>query len=79
MNESVYLLLGTGLTVAGGFVATAWSQRRRSPQSQTMLMGASDLLLTQMQTRLVALEHRVEVLEKENDSYHRLYGPLPAE
>jgi uncharacterized protein YlxW (UPF0749 family) len=77
VSSSAWLFAGTVLTVLTGTLVTSWNQRRHSPSGQASLMGASDLLLSQLQNRLNSLESRVSTLEKENDAYHRLYGPLP--
>ncbi len=77
MSEAAYLFLGTALTVAVTAFVTIWGQRRRSPGTASTLLGGADMLLTQLQTRLISLEARVATLERENDAYHRLYGPLP--
>lgn len=77
MSEALSLFFGTAITVlVGGFV-TVYNSRKSSPQAQATLGEGYNALLTQVQLRLAALELRVAQLERENDAYHRLYGPLP--
>ena len=79
MSEALASLLAAVLTAAGAVISTAWFKRRRSPHTQLSILSGADLLLTQLQHRVEKLELRVETLERENDAYLRLYGPLPPE
>lgn len=78
MSGAAIGLITAVTSVLGTVAVTIWRGRGSGPETQATLVGASDLLMGRMLTRIERLESRVERLEQENDAYHRLYGPLPA-
>lgn len=84
---SVVVTLALGLVTAS---VTVWRDRKRGPTAKSLEAQAFDLLLTQLQNRVVALEareerqalhilnleKRIDVLEKENFEYYKKHGPL---
>jgi hypothetical protein len=78
-NPTLAIIVAAFISACIPAAAVVWRNRKDSPESMAVVLASSTTYLIELHARLSALEGRVAVLERENQRYYRLHGPLPEE